>query len=101
MPRYLRPLLFVWTLAHPILPIAPLIGALVAIAAGPPFVVGFDAAGWPVIGAVTPLFAAVSIGLPWAAGTLLILAAALQPDRRRRGDARARRPQRPETIAGA
>lgn len=83
MPRSLRPLLLVWMLAYPILPLAPLFGVLIAIAAGPPFVLGFDEAGWPVFGTITPWFLAVTVGVPWVGGAALIFVAGVLLERRR------------------
>ena len=83
MPRSLRLVLVVWLLAYPVLPLAPLLGVLIAMTAGPPFVMGTDTAGWPVFGTITPRFAAVTVGMPWAGGALLIFLAGRLLDRQR------------------
>ena len=72
MARPFRTLFLVWVFAYPILPIAPLIGALIAWFVGPPFVIGVNADGWPQIGRVTPLLVFVTIVVPWVTGAALI-----------------------------
>jgi hypothetical protein len=79
MSRGLKTLLVVWLIAYPILPTSPLIAGLIAWVAGPPFVVDINASGWPIFGTITPLFVAVTIGLPWILGACLIYVAAQQP----------------------
>jgi len=79
MNRPLKILLVVWLLAYPILPTSPLIAGLIAWVSGPPFVVGTNTSGWPIIGTITPLFVAVTIGLPWVLGAFLIYIASQQP----------------------
>jgi hypothetical protein len=82
MNRALKILLVVWLLAYPILPTSPLIAGLIAWVVGPPFVVGTNAGGWPILGTITPLFVAVTIGLPWVLGACLIYVASQQSEGR-------------------
>jgi hypothetical protein len=55
MNRALKALLVVRLLAYPILPTSPRMAGLIAWLMGPPFVVGTNASGWPIIGTITPL----------------------------------------------
>lgn len=51
--------------AVPPSPLAPFFGWLIAAALGPPYLMGYNEHGWPVVGPVTPQLVMVTVILPW------------------------------------
>lgn len=84
MTRTWKLVLLAWVVLYPVppLPFAPAFGYLTAVLLGPPYTDGTNAAGWPEIGAITPGFVAVTIGVPWLVTSLIVAAVGAACSRR-------------------
>ena len=76
----------VWIVLYPVppLPFAPILGYATAILLGPPYTVGTTTEGWPQVGAITPTFLLLTVGIPWFVTTLVVAAVGLIMSRRTR-----------------
>lgn len=73
MAALLKGLLVVWLIGYPLLPIGPAVAYMIANVVGPPFVTAtVNANGWRDVGPVTPTFVAVTIGIPWLVGLIVL-----------------------------
>lgn len=62
--------------AIPPSPLAPFFGWLIATVLGPPYLLGYNDQGWPIIGPVTPRLLLVTVVLPWLFTSVVLVLAA-------------------------
>lgn len=59
--------------AVPPSPLAPFFGWLTAAALGPPYLLGYNEQGWPVIGPLTPHLVMVTVVVPWVVTSVCVV----------------------------